>query len=144
MSAAKGPAIIATILHNFLAGDLVISSIFGTPPRLYDYTPEDPIYPYLTYGTVRSEDRSGDETEILSHTVTLHIWSRYSGRAEILDLLTSLSERLEAIPREQGGHHITGLNVLYTDVFRARDNRTQHGLIRLSVQTQTLMMETSP
>jgi len=138
MSAAKGPAIIAAILHDFLASDPVIAAIFGTPPRLYDYAPEDPVYPYLTYGTVRSEDRSADAVEILSHTVTLHIWSRYSGRAEILDLLTSLSGRLENIPQAQADHHITGLNVLYTDVFRARDNRTQHGLIRLSVQTETL------
>ena len=142
MSAAKGPAIIAAILHNFLEQDPVVTAIFGTPPRLYDYAPEDPIYPYLTYGTVRSEDRSADATEILSHTVTLHVWSRYSGRAEILDLLSSLSDRLESIPADQGDFHIAGLNVLYTDVFRARDNRTQHGLIRLSVQTETLMMET--
>jgi len=70
MNAAKGPAIIAAILHNFLEQDPIVAAIFGTPPRLYDYAPEDPVYPYLTYGTVRSEDRSGDETEILSHTVT--------------------------------------------------------------------------
>ena len=143
MSAAKGPAIIAAILHDFLANDPDIRSIFGQPPRLYDYAPEDPVFPYLTYGTVRSEDRSGDDVEILSHTVTLHVWSRYTGRAEILDLLMNLSDRLEAIPADQGSYHIAGLNVLYTDVFRARDNRTQHGLIRLSVQTETLTMETS-
>ena len=142
MNAAKGPAIIAAILHNFLEQDPIVAAIFGTPPRLYDYAPEDPVYPYLTYGTVRSEDRSGDETEILSHTVTLHVWSRYSGRAEILDLLSNLSDRPENLPKNQGDYHIAGLNVLYTDVFRARDNRTQHGLIRLSVQTETLMMET--
>lgn len=143
MSAAKGPAIIAGILHNFLANDVAINMVFGAPPRLYDYTPEDPVYPYLTYGTVRSEDRSGDGVEILSHTVTLHVWSRYTGRAEILDLLANLSDRLENIPSAQDGHHIAGLNVIYTDVFRARDSRTQHGLIRLSIQTETLNLETS-
>jgi len=143
MSAAKGPAIIAGILHNFLANDVAINMVFGAPPRLYDYTPEDPVYPYLTYGTVRSEDRSGDGVEILSHTVTLHVWSRYTGRAEILDLLANLSDRLENIPSVQDGHHIAGLNVIYTDVFRARDSRTQHGLIRLSIQTETLNLETS-
>ncbi len=144
MSAAKGPAIISAILHDYLSQDSVIEDVFGSPARLYDYAPEDPIYPYLSYGTVRSEDRSGDDIEILSHTVTLHIWSRYSGRAEIVDLLASLSDRLEAIPKTQGDHRIAGLNILYTDVFRARDNRTQHGLIRLSVQTETLEMETNP
>jgi len=144
MSAAKGPAIISAILHDYLSADIPIGSIFGTPPRLYDYAPEDPIYPYLTYGTIRSEDRSGDDVEILSHTVTLHVWSRYSGRAEILDLLTSLSARLESIPKAQGDYRIVGLNNLYTDVFRARDNRTQHGLIRLSIQTETLQLETAP
>jgi len=143
MSAAKGPAIISAILHDYLSTDNVVTSIFGSPPRLYDYAPEDPIYPYLSYGTVRSEDRSGDDIEILSHTVTLHVWSRYSGRAEIVDLLASLSNRLEIIPKAHVDHRIVGLNILYTDVFRARDNRTQHGLIRLSIQTETLAMETS-
>jgi hypothetical protein len=142
MSAAKGPAIISAILHDFLKDDFDITAIFGSPPRLYDYPPDDPIYPYLSYGTVRSEDRSGDDVEILSHMVTLHVWSRYSGRAEILDLLTTLSNRLEVIPKAQGDYRIVGLNILYTDVFRARDNRTQHGLIRLSIQTETLVMET--
>jgi hypothetical protein len=59
-----------------------------------------------------------------------------------LDLLTTLSNRLEVIPKAQGDYRIVGLNILYTDVFRARDNRTQHGLIRLSIQTETLVMET--
>lgn len=143
MSAAKGPGIISAILHDYLSSDMTIETIFGNPPRLYDYAPEDPVYPYLSYGTVRSEDRSGDDIEIISHTVTLHVWSRYSGRAEIVDLLTTLSERLDVIPKAQGEYRIIGLNILYTDVFRARDNRTQHGLIRLSIQTETLVMETS-
>lgn len=143
MSVAKGPAIIANILHQFFTQDPIVKNLFGTPPRIYDYTPEDPVYPYMTYGTVRSEDRSADEAEILSHTVTLHLWSRYSGRAEVLDLLATLSERFDAISADQGDYKINGLNVLYVDVFRARDNRTQHGLIRLSVQTETLIMEPS-
>ncbi|MEP6342526.1 MAG: DUF3168 domain-containing protein [Maricaulaceae bacterium] len=141
MSVAKGPAIIANILHQYFSQDPLVVSLFGNPPRIYDYTPEDPVYPYMTYGTVRSEDRSADEVEILSHTVTLHLWSRYSGRAEVLDLLSTLSDRLDAIPNQQGDHKIIGLNVLYVDVFRARDNRTQHGLIRLSVQTETQLTE---
>lgn len=141
MSVAKGPAIIANIFHQYFSQDPVVMSLFGDPLRIYDYTPEDPVYPYMTYGTVRSEDRSADEVEILSHTVTLHIWSRYTGRAEVLDLLAILSERLDTIPAQQGDHNISSLNVLYVDVFRARDNRTQHGLIRLSVQTETLITE---
>ena len=141
MSVAKGPSVIANILHQYLSQDAIVMSLFGSPPRIYDFTPEDPVYPYMTYGTVRSEDRSADEVEILSHTVTLHLWSRYSGRAEVLDLLATFSDRLERLPAQQIDHKIIGLNVLYVDVFRARDNRTQHGLIRLSVQTETLVME---
>ena len=136
--AIGGPALIAQILHNHLAADPDMSLIFGSPPRLYDFAPEDPIYPYLSYGTVRSEDRGGDEAKLLAHSVTLHVWSRYSGRAEILDLLSQISVSLETMDAAQGDHQIVSVNTLYTDVFRARDTRTQHGLIRLSIITETL------
>jgi len=139
--AISGPGVIAKILHNHLAGDPKMAMIFGQPPRLYDYPPEDPVYPYLSYGTVRSEDRGGDETELIAHSVTLHVWSRYSGRAEILELLRQLSDSLDGIDESQDTHRIVILNTIYTDVFRARDNRTQHGLIRLSITTETLPPE---
>lgn len=121
-------------LHAVLAADPNILAILGDPVRAYDHTPDEPIYPYLTYGRIRSEDTSGDAAPQSSHQITLHLWSRYAGRSQVLELLRLISDRI----RE--GMTYTVLP-LYTDVFRAPDGRTFHGLLRLSV---TLSSEMSP
>jgi len=78
---------VARALHNVLASDIRVQNALGLPPRLYDDPPEDPIFPYLTYGPIRSEDNSADGARLTVHLITLHLWSRYSGRAEALELM---------------------------------------------------------
>ena len=51
---------VAKAVHNRLSTDVGILSILGDPARLYDSAPEDPVFPYLTYGPMRSEDEGGD------------------------------------------------------------------------------------
>lgn len=120
-------------LHAALANDLAVTAALGDPIRAFDDTPDDPVYPYLTYGQARSEDTSGDAAPQSTHQTTLHLWSRYSGRAEVLGLLRLISDTI----REGVPHTVVPL---YTDVFRAPDGRTFHGLLRLSV---TLKLETT-
>jgi len=74
-------------LHNFLANQVHIQDHLGNPPRLYDDPPEDPIFPYLTYGPLRSENISAEGAVITQHVLSLHLWSRYNGRTETLELV---------------------------------------------------------
>jgi len=69
----------------------------------------------------------------------LHLWSRYAGRAEILQLL----ETLKTVLNDQANlasfiseETLVSASVLYSDVMRASDARTQHGLLRLSLLTE--------
>lgn len=133
-------ASIAKAVHQLLATNSLIQDNLGTPPRLYDAAPEDPVFPYLSYGNLRSEDIGGDETHLTSHQMTLHLWSRYSGRSEILTLMTVLKQVLAdktglAVALETGS--VISSAVLFTDILRAADGRTHHGLLRLSVLTET-------
>ena len=68
---------IAKTLHALLSDDVAVQAVLGVPARLYDNPPEDPVFPYLTYGPMRSEDISADGAVMSAHTLTLHIWSRY-------------------------------------------------------------------
>lgn len=54
------PGRVAKAIHNRLSTDLGVQAELGDPPRLYDSAPEDPIFPYLTYGDMKSEDEGGD------------------------------------------------------------------------------------
>ncbi len=126
---------VSRALHELLSDDIHIQAVLGQTPRLYDDPPEDPIFPYLTYGPIRSEDISADGAVITAHTITLHLWSRYSGRAEMLALLGTVSTVLTETSMSLTGVSLVNRHILYTDIFRANDGLTLHGLLRLRVTT---------
>lgn len=123
-------------LHALLSSSAVVTDALGDPARLYDHAPEDPVFPYLTYGPIRSEDNSADGAVITSHLQTLHIWSRYAGRAEMLGLLGRIGFEIENGPIAVDGAVLISRHVLFTDIFRAADGLTLHGVIRLRLTTE--------
>ena len=132
---------LARAVHAALSDDPAVQfGLGGTadiPPRLYDAAPEDPVYPYLTYGALRSEDIGADDTPLAVHQMTLHLWSRYQGRAEVMALLGQLGHALDAGTLTQAGEvAVRSATPIYSDVLRAPDGRTHHGLLRLSITTQ--------
>lgn len=132
---------IAKAVHQSLTQNTVIQDSLGVPPRLYDNAPEDPVFPYLTYGPMRSEDIGGDDVPLFSHQMTLHLWSRYQGRSEILTLMEVLKTALgdqSVLEDEMTTENLVSASVLFTDILRASDGRTHHGLLRLSILTETL------
>lgn len=127
---------VAKAVHSALSNDMIVQSLLGEPARLYDHFPEDPVYPYLTYGPMRSEDKGGDANSVTSHSLTLHIWSRYEGRAEILRCISAISSVLESDDLALEGAHCVSTHVVFSDSFRAPDGRTLHGIVRLNIITQ--------
>jgi len=136
MSDIKQVQALAKAIHLVLGGDIAVQSVLGQEARLYDHPPEDPIYPYLTYGPMRSEDIGGDDSPLTGHNLTLHLWSRYGGRAEIMTLIQAVSGALENGNWQLAEGHLVSINVIFTDQFRAPDGRTLHGIIRLNAITQ--------
>ena len=127
---------VAQILHSLLSSDVAVQAVLGTPARLYDNSPEDPVFPYLTYGPMRSSDIGGDEADIQTHTLTLHLWSRYGGRAEVIDAISAVTSALgKSQSNNDNDIHIVRSQVLYTDIFRDPDGQTLHGLIRFLLTT---------
>lgn len=127
---------LAKAIHLALSGNVAVQSVLGQEARLYDHVPEDPIYPYLTYGPLRSADVGGDESPMTAHNLTLHLWSRYGGRAETMTMLQAVSGALESGSWQLTEGHLVSANVIFTDQFRAPDGHTLHGIIRLNATTQ--------
>jgi len=127
---------LAKAIHLALSGNVAVQSVLGQEARLYDHAPEDPIYPYLTYGPMRSADVGGDESPMTAHNLTLHLWSRYGGRAETMTMLQAVSGALESGSWQLTEGHLVSANVIFTDQFRAPDGHTLHGIIRLNATTQ--------
>ena len=136
MSDSNQAQALAKAVHLALVQDMEVQSILGANPRLYDHIPEDPIYPYLTYGPLRSTDISGDELQLTAHNMTLHLWSQYGGRAEIMSLINAVSDVLTNGNWQLSEGLLVSTNVTFTDNFRAPDGRTLHGVIRFNATTQ--------
>ena len=128
---------IARALQIALSTDSDVRSVLGDVPRLYDYLPEDPLFPYLTYGPMRTVDIGGDEVALHSHILTLHVWSCYGGRAEAINILRAVSQVVLTRAFELGDIHLVRRHILYSDILRAPDGRTLHGLLRLSITTDS-------
>lgn len=126
---------VARALHLALADDVRVQDALGDPARLYDDPPEDPVFPYLTYGPIRSEDNSVDGARLTTHLITLHVWSRYTGRAEALALMGTIASVLTSAPMSLAGAALVNRHIIYTDIFRASDGLTLHGIVRLRVST---------
>jgi len=135
MSDMQAAIEISKAVHADLSSDMSVQAVLGNPPRLYDNPPEDPVFPYLTYGPMRSEDISADGARMSSHVMTLHIWSRYSGRAQVMELLQAVTGALESGELSLPDMALVQAKVRYTDIFRAPDGLTLHGLIRFSLIT---------
>jgi len=130
MNISEQAEALAKAVHTVLANDPAVQFGLGgsadVPPRLYDSAPEDPDYPYLTYGALRSEDIGADETALASHQMTLHLWSRYTGRAEVMGLLGQLGHALDPdVLTEAASVAVRSATSVYSDVLRATDGRTQ-------------------
>jgi len=135
MSDMQSAIEVSKAIHALLSDDVAVQAVLGTPPRLYDNPPEDPVFPYLTYGPMRSEDNSGDGVVISTHTLTLHIWSRYGGRAQVMEVLAAVTGVLQDGSLTLPEASLVRAQVSYTDIFRAPDGLTLHGLIRFSLIT---------
>ncbi len=135
MTDFNAAADVARALHMALAGDIRIQDALGFPARLYDDPPEDPLFPYLTYGPIRSEDNSADGARLTVHMMTLHVWSRYTGRAEALALMGTIAAAINSAPLTLETATLVSRHIIYTDIFRASDGLTLHGILRLRVST---------
>ena len=126
---------LARALHAGLSSDIRVQDALGNPARLYDDPPEDPVFPYLTYGPIRSEDNSVGGARLTAHLITLHVWSRYTGRAEALALMGTIASVLTDAPMSLTDAVLVNRHIIYTDIFRASDGLTLHGIVRLRVTT---------
>ncbi len=104
--------------------------------RFYDEPPSDVVFPYVTIGRIESRAADAGATSALEHAVTLHVWSRYGGRAEALDVIGAMRDALHNAPLAVEGRRLVFLFAQFADVFRSGDGRTTHGVLRLRAITE--------
>jgi hypothetical protein len=104
--------------------------------RIFDDPPPDAAFPYVTFGRFESRPAEAAASAAVEHVVTLHVWSRYGGRAEALDIVAALRGALHNAPLSIVGGRVVLVLAQFSDVFRSGDGLTTHGVLRLRAITE--------
>jgi hypothetical protein len=127
---------LAAAIRAAAVADAGVKALLGDPARLYDEPAADVAFPYVTFGRVESRQLDTAAMEAQEHFVTLHFWSRYGGRAEALDVIATLRAVLHNAALAVTDRRLVLLFAQFSDVFRAGDGRTTHGVLRLRAVTE--------
>lgn len=133
MSAER--ALAAAVLAAARA-DANVKALLGDPARFWDEPPREAAFPYATLGRVETRALDASGAYALEHRLTLHVWSRYGGRAEALDIIAALRARLHDAALSVSGRTLVFLFAVFADVFRSGDGFTTHGVLRLRAVTE--------
>lgn len=128
--------VLAAAVRAGAMADAGVKALLGDPARIYDDPPPDPVFPYVSLGRVESRAADAASVNGIEHALTLHVWSRYGGRAEALDVVAALRSALHNAPLAVSGRTLVFLFAQFADVFRSGDGRTTHGILRLRAMTE--------
>lgn len=121
-----------------LAADVGVQAALGDPARIYDGPPEGAAFPYLTAGRGVSEPAGAGDAELITHRLTLHLWTRETGRRETKDMLGAIRAAVDDASFALAGEFtLISCRVVYADVFRTADSRLAHGVLRVQAVIQS-------
>lgn len=115
-----------------------VQALLGDPVRIFDETPSDVVFPYSTIGRIETGANGASAHDGLQHAITLHVWSRYGGRAEAQAILGAFRAVLDDAGVSVEDRRITLCLVTLVDAFRAGDGRTTQGVLRLKIHSEPI------
>lgn len=128
-------AILAKLLEApAIAGGKVYDDV---PAETSKATAPDSAFPYVHLGEVDAvpDDTSsadgGDDGEQETHT--LHVWSRYRGKKEMLEIMQRIKDRLHQVALTVAGRASANSFVTVRRNFMDPDGKTRHGVISVQV-----------
>lgn len=124
-------------VYATLVNDMAVLALLGGA-RIYDDVPQGTDFPYLTIGQSTVRDWSTGSEEGDEHTLTLHVWSRESGRKETHALMGALREALHDRSLTLSGHRLINLRHEFSDARREPDGDTYHGVVRYRAVTESV------
>jgi len=124
-------------LYGTLAADSVLQGLLGSPARIFDAVPTEPIFPLLTIGEVRT--RSFPElVTARAHDVRLNAYSRWGGRKEAKDIVDQCVSLLSGAGLVVTGHRLVQSRFIFSDIIRRNDPDTFHAVMRFRIVTEEL------
>ncbi len=121
-----------TAVIDRLKGETGVAAALGDSARVYSSAPNGARFPYLSVGRGETEPADADQTDLIDHRLTLHIW----GRRDDLDALKDAAGAVRAALHQadltlSAPYACILCRVVYTDLFTGADGRTLHGVVRV-------------
>lgn len=122
-------------IYEALAGDVDLVARLGGP-RIYDHTPADVPFPYITFGRTSIYDWSTGTESGTEQLLTLHVWSKAKGKSETHELMDAIVARLHDAQLALDGHRLANLRLEFSEVRFDEDLTVHHGLLRFRALTE--------
>jgi len=130
-SLALQSAVVAALTAN-----AALTTATGGTARVFDDVPPKTPYPYLSLGQTIERDWSTGTDDGREHTLTLHVWSRMSGRKQVHDIAALVRATLHQSALTLDGHRLINLRHEFTEARREPDNETYRALVRFRAVTE--------
>lgn len=112
-----------------LEADAGLSTILGGP-KIFDRTPADVAFPYLTFGRTSAVDWSTDTETGSEHLFTIHAWSLHAGKREVFEIMESVRALLHEADLSVDGHRLVLLRHEFAEARYDPDENVHQGLMR--------------
>ena len=131
--------VVQAAIYNKLINDAplmaVINGVYDDVQQADDSGNES-IFPYVTIGEDSHNDISTDLELMDQVSVTIHTWSRFSGRSETKEIQGLISDSLNRANLVESGYKFINIARVGSESFLDSDGFTRHG-----VQTFNLLIE---
>ena len=88
------------------------------------------------YGQSTVRDWSTGTDDAHEHIITLHVWTRASGRKPAHEISSAIEAAIDQQALVLDGHRLITLRHEFSDVRREADNETWRGIVRLRAVTE--------
>ena len=122
-------------VYGALTGDATLVALLGGS-HIYDDVPQTAAFPFVTIGRSELRDWSTGTDPGTEHQLTVHVWSRVSGRREAHEILGALADILHEASLSLTDHVLVNLRQDFSEVRRDPDGKTYHGIMRLRAVTE--------
>jgi hypothetical protein len=124
-------------VYETLVADSTLTSLLGGT-AIHDHVPQGAAFPYVVLDQTRVADWSTGTEAGAEHQLTLHVWSRYRGKAESYAIADIIRELLDDTPLLLAENHLVNLRHQFSDLKRDPDGETWHAALRFRAVTEPL------
>ena len=104
--------------------------------KIFDHHPEKVAFPYLVLGRATNTDWSTSSEEGIEHLITIHSWSKKTGRSETWQLQQLIKSSLHDVDLLAQDHFIINLRLEFSEARRDAASGRMHGIMRFRAVTE--------